>query len=142
MYGGTFLLFFINWLNSLHLTHHVSHTTLCSSHWWHHNCLNKVLTKPPFGLQGCPKCGLRIWHHEWERDIKRLERRWAAKQARDRELNEVADSFGGLGEEFIVRRKKKIAMMKVTVVRKRIQMMWMQKQAQHYLKNGKSLFSF
>lgn len=107
MYGGTFLLFFINWLNSLHLTHHVSHTTLCSSHWWHHNCLNKVLTKPPFGLQGCPKCGLRIWHHEWERDIKRLERRWAAKQARDRELNEVADSFGGLGEEFIVRRKKK-----------------------------------
>lgn len=77
------------------------------SHWWHHNCLNKVLTKPPFGLQGCPACGLRVWHHEWERDIKRLERRWAAKQARDRELNEVADSFGGLGEEFMVKRKKK-----------------------------------
>ena len=77
------------------------------SHWWHHNCLNKVLTKPPFGLQGCPACGLRIWHHEWERDIKRLERRWAAKQARERELNEVADSFGGLGDEFIIKRKKK-----------------------------------
>ena len=70
-------------------------------------CLNKVLTKPPFGLQGCPACGLRIWHHEWERDIKRLERRWAAKQARERELNEVADSFGGLGDEFIIKRKKK-----------------------------------
>jgi len=66
-----------------------------------------VLTKPPFGLQGCPTCRLRVWHHEWERDIKRLERRWAAKQARDRELNEVADSFGGLGEEFMVKRKKK-----------------------------------
>ena len=77
------------------------------SHWWHHKCLNKCLTKPPFGTQGCPECGLRVWHHEWERDIKRLEKRWAAKEARKREMSEVADSFGGLGKEFLREKKKK-----------------------------------
>ena len=60
------------------------------------------LTKPPFGLQGC--LAARIWHHEWERDIKRLEQMAAGKPGR---VNEVADSFGGLGDEFIIKRKKK-----------------------------------
>eukprot|EP00949_MAST-11_sp_MAST-11-sp1_P002314 g2314.t1 len=68
-------------------------------HFWHKNCLNKVLTRPPFGQQGCPACGLRIWHHDWVRDIKKLERAWANKQAKKREINEVAEAFG-LGAEF------------------------------------------
>ena len=77
------------------------------SHWWHHKCLDRCLTKPPFGTQGCPECRLRVWHHEWERDITRLEKRWAAKEAVKREMNDVTDSFGGLGAEFLVDKKKK-----------------------------------
>ena len=73
---------------------------LYCGHWWHRKCLEKVLTKPPFGMQGCPGCaaegveGVRIWHHDWSRDIKKHEKAWAAKQAREREIQEVADAFG------------------------------------------------
>ena len=72
-------------------------------HWWHHNCLSKVLKKPPFGMQGCPSCGpdVRIWHHDWGRDIKKLEKHWAAERAREREIESVAKVFN-LGDEFLV----------------------------------------
>ena len=75
-------------------------------HWWHKHCLHKVLTRPPFGQQGCPACSLRIWHHEWIRDIKKLERAWSNKQAKKREINDVATAFG-LGAEFCVDLKGK-----------------------------------
>ena len=76
-----------------------THRLYCG-HWWHNKCLEKVLTKPPFGMQGCPGCaargmeGVRIWHHDWSRNIKKHEKAWAAKQAREREIQEVADAFG------------------------------------------------
>ena len=75
------------------------HRLYCG-HWWHKKCLEKVLTKPPFGMQGCPGCAanglenMRIWHHDWSRNIKKHEKAWAAKQAREREIQEVADAFG------------------------------------------------
>mgnify|MGYP001188463971 CR=1 FL=1 len=68
-------------------------------HWWHTSCLNQALTLPPFGLQGCPGIGccgkdVRIWHHEWSRDIRKHEKAWSAKKAREREIQEVAEIFG------------------------------------------------
>jgi hypothetical protein len=67
-------------------------------HWWHTTCLNSALTLPPFGLQGCPGkgCGsdVRIWHHEWSRDIRKHEKAWSNKKAREREIQEVAEIFG------------------------------------------------
>ena len=78
--------------------------------WWHRDCLNTVLTTPPFGMQGCSGCRerranndgdtdrddevVRIWHHDWSRDIKKHEKQWAREQARQREIQEVADAFG------------------------------------------------
>ena len=55
--------------------------------------------------------------------------------ARSEELNEVADSFGGLGDEFIIKRKKKKTRT-MTRVARMIQKTSMPKQALHCLKSG------
>ena len=62
--------------------------------WYHKSCLNTLLTEPPFGIE-CPnaKCGRRVFHPEWPGDVKQLEREWAAKQAR---LREIEDAMGFL----------------------------------------------
>ena len=41
-----------------------------------------------------------VYHKEWSSDVKKLEKRWATKMARRREISEVADCFD-LGGEFI-----------------------------------------
>jgi hypothetical protein len=58
--------------------------------WYHKSCLNTLLTEPPFGIE-CPKacCGRRVFHPEWPGDVKQLEREWAAKQARMREVEDA-----------------------------------------------------
>lgn len=58
--------------------------------WYHKSCLNKFLTEPPFGVE-CPNatCGRRVFHPEWPGDVKQLEREWAAKQARLREIEDA-----------------------------------------------------
>ena len=58
--------------------------------WFHKACLNKLLTEPPFGIE-CPNanCGRRVFHPEWPGDVKQLEREWAAKQARLREIEDA-----------------------------------------------------
>mmetsp|Transcript_12170 Transcript_12170/g.19968 ORF Transcript_12170/g.19968 Transcript_12170/m.19968 type:complete len:485 (-) Transcript_12170:927-2381(-) len=63
--------------------------TYCG-HWYHKSCLNTLLTEPPFGIE-CPdaNCGRRVFHPEWPGDVKQLEREWAAKQARLREIEDA-----------------------------------------------------
>ncbi|KAL7541089.1 hypothetical protein ACHAXR_012591 [Thalassiosira sp. AJA248-18] len=58
--------------------------------WYHKHCLNTYLTEPPFGLE-CPTehCGRRVFHPDWPGDIKQLEREWAARQARMREVEDA-----------------------------------------------------
>ena len=68
------------------------------SHWYHYKCLHTFLTKPPFG-KPCPTCGLQTYHAKWSSDVKKLEKQWAAKMARRREISEVTECFD-LGDEF------------------------------------------
>ena len=49
-----------------------------------------------FSLAGgkkCPDCGKQVYHEKWTIGEKLAEDRWAHRQARDRELAEVADFF-------------------------------------------------
>lgn len=39
----------------------------------------------------CPSCGKQIFHEKWKTSAEVLEKRWAHKQAKDRELEEVVD---------------------------------------------------
>ncbi|CAG5134157.1 unnamed protein product [Candidula unifasciata] len=61
-------------------------------HLFHFMCLNKFMKTPPFaeGKQ-CPTCGKQIFHDKWKVSSEVMETRWAHKQARQRELEEVAD---------------------------------------------------
>eukprot|EP01083_Nonionella_stella_P065349 171152_1 len=55
-------------------------------HWFHFKCLDKFLTRPPFG-KDCPSCpGHRVTHSLWSSDLKHMEHQWAMKQSRKREL--------------------------------------------------------
>lgn len=87
-------------------------------HLFHQGCLKKYLQEPPFPKNGklCPAkqrhprsdssysnslktaannanltCGIRLAHDRWVLNVKVAETRWAQKQARVRELEEVAD---------------------------------------------------
>jgi hypothetical protein len=58
--------------------------------WYHKPCLNTLLTEPPFGIE-CPTdgCGRRVFHPDWPGDIKQLEREWAAREAKKREIEDA-----------------------------------------------------
>lgn len=58
--------------------------------WYHKSCLDTFLTEPPFGIE-CPteNCGRRVFHPDWPGDIKQLEREWAAREARKREVEDA-----------------------------------------------------
>ena len=65
---------------------------LCNCrHWAHHKCLDKFISEPPFGKQ-CPICKIKLKHPLFETDVKALERQWAVKQAKKRELDDI-DEF-------------------------------------------------
>merc|ERR1711934_405341 len=64
---------------------------LCG-HWMRLRCLNEALTKPPFN-KSCKICGRRLSHPAWDNDVKSLEKQWAQKQAKERELAEMAELF-------------------------------------------------
>ena len=57
--------------------------------WYHYECLDKFMTEPPFGAE-CPTDGRRVYHPDWPADMKELERAWAKKQARQREIDDAA----------------------------------------------------
>jgi hypothetical protein len=62
--------------------------------WYHHDCLDKFMTEPPFGAScSTPNCGRRVFHPDWPDDMKQLEREWASLQARKREIEDAAMFF-------------------------------------------------
>lgn len=64
-------------------------------HWFHHQCLDKFITEPPFGKE-CEHCPGKIVRHPlWTDDVKVLEKMWAVQQAKARELDDVGDFLGG-----------------------------------------------
>ncbi|GFR62226.1 E3 ubiquitin protein ligase RIN2 [Elysia marginata] len=61
-------------------------------HLFHLICLTKYMKKPPFSEgKFCPACGKQIFHDKFKVSAKTLEDRWAHKQAKQRELEEVVD---------------------------------------------------
>ena len=62
-------------------------------HFFHWACLNHQLEEPPFGRDGCRRCGGVIQHPRLMTNDKLLEQNWAAKQAKAREQDDVLDCF-------------------------------------------------
>lgn len=61
--------------------------------WFHYQCLHRVLTEPPFGVQ-CPVCRReRAYHPDWSADVQAYQRAYTAQQARQREIDDVAMMF-------------------------------------------------
>lgn len=61
-------------------------------HIFHHCCIDKYMTTPPFkGGKKCPQCGDIIFHDKWRASDQIREERWAHEQAKQRELDEVED---------------------------------------------------
>lgn len=61
-------------------------------HVYHNKCLDLYIRTPPFqGGKKCHTCGVRIYHEKWKLTPETAEARWAHKQAKQRELDEVVD---------------------------------------------------
>ena len=59
----------------------------------HHHCLETYMSNPPFD-DTCHVCGAQINHHRFSDTREQLEKRWAQKQARQREIQDLEDLFG------------------------------------------------
>jgi len=59
-------------------------------HLYHFKCVEEYVSKPPFG-KTCHHCGVKIQHPKLMTDEKILEQRWVHQQARQREIEDVAD---------------------------------------------------
>ncbi|CAG2238926.1 unnamed protein product [Mytilus edulis] len=64
---------------------------LYCGHLFHFICLYKYIKTPPFTGKICPDCGNAIYHDKFKLSPQLMEARWAHKQARQRELDEVVD---------------------------------------------------
>lgn len=61
-------------------------------HLFHYRCLDKYMKTPPFGTgKFCATCGKQIFHEKWQISASVMEQRWANRQAKQRELDEVVD---------------------------------------------------
>ncbi|CAL1546180.1 unnamed protein product [Lymnaea stagnalis] len=61
-------------------------------HLFHYICLNGYMKTPPFSEgKKCPACSKQIFHEKWKIAAEVMENRWAHKQAKQRELEEVVD---------------------------------------------------
>ncbi|KAG7177203.1 hypothetical protein Hamer_G000464, partial [Homarus americanus] len=61
-------------------------------HVYHNKCLDTFIKSPPFQKgKNCHTCGARIYHDKWKLTSETVEARWAHKQAKQRELDEVVD---------------------------------------------------
>eukprot|EP00592_Proboscia_alata_P004174 CAMPEP_0194369570 /NCGR_PEP_ID=MMETSP0174-20130528/17890_1 /TAXON_ID=216777 /ORGANISM="Proboscia alata, Strain PI-D3" /LENGTH=481 /DNA_ID=CAMNT_0039146595 /DNA_START=75 /DNA_END=1520 /DNA_ORIENTATION=+ len=58
--------------------------------WYHYRCLDTFMTEPPFG-DACLtiNCGRRVYHPNWPSSMVTLERVWANKEARKREIEDM-----------------------------------------------------
>jgi len=62
--------------------------------WYHYSCLNTFMTEPPFGAACLAShCARRVYHPDWPDEIRQLERTWANKQARKREIEDAGMFF-------------------------------------------------
>lgn len=65
---------------------------LFCDHYYHYGCLDTYMKTPPFeGGKKCIDCNERIYHDKWKLPPTLIEKRWAHKQARQRELDEVVE---------------------------------------------------
>lgn len=61
-------------------------------HIFHFRCIDVYMKTPPFkGGKPCPACKATIYHDKWKDSEKTREERWAHKEAKQRELEEVQD---------------------------------------------------
>jgi hypothetical protein len=60
--------------------------------WYHYTCLHQFIAQPPFG-EACPHDGRPVSHADWPFSREELERTWASKQARQREIDDAAMFF-------------------------------------------------
>ena len=69
-------------------------------HWYHHGCMDTLMNEPPFGVEhtcvgvGDMPCGRPLYHPTWSIEAaSERERMYHQKQAREREIADVADFF-------------------------------------------------
>lgn len=62
--------------------------------------MDQAVTRPPFCLD-CPVCGERMSHSDWTSDVTKLEKAWASKQAKRREIDEVIDFLGAVADSTV-----------------------------------------
>ncbi|CAN0168225.1 unnamed protein product, partial [Hapterophycus canaliculatus] len=68
----------------------LTHSPVFCGHWFHYDCLRVWMTEPPFA-KNCPRCKHRVYHPDWPQEPKQLEKAWANRQAKRREVGEVRD---------------------------------------------------
>ena len=67
---------------------------LCCLHLYHYSCLDHYIKSPPFDdRKKCLKCGERVYNESWKDDPQLTEEKWAYKEAKNREIEDVADFF-------------------------------------------------
>lgn len=70
---------------------------LICGHLYHQSCLVEFISEPPFKGKTCKAiidgevCGKRVMHHRWGENVAKAEARWAARESRKRELQDVMD---------------------------------------------------
>ena len=57
-------------------------------HFYHFKCVDEYVSAPPFG-KACHTCGVPLEHALLTTDVRVLEARWASKQAKERELDDI-----------------------------------------------------
>lgn len=62
-------------------------------HFYHFRCAEDHVSTPPFGKR-CHTCNAPIEHALLTTDTRVLEARWASKQAKQRELDDILDFLG------------------------------------------------
>eukprot|EP01094_Clydonella_sp_ATCC50884_P013282 TRINITY_DN23568_c0_g1_i1.p1 TRINITY_DN23568_c0_g1~~TRINITY_DN23568_c0_g1_i1.p1 ORF type:complete len:392 (+),score=101.24 TRINITY_DN23568_c0_g1_i1:146-1177(+) len=65
---------------------------LTCGHWFHDSCLKDYVCKPPFHGKTCPDCGESLNHRKYNAQYtEKAEKRWAVKQAKRRELEDIME---------------------------------------------------
>lgn len=66
---------------------------LICGHLYHQGCLLEYISEPPFKGKLCKaqNCQKPVMHHRWGENVTKAESRWAARESRKRELQDVID---------------------------------------------------
>ena len=67
---------------------------LCCSHLYHFSCLDRYVKSPPFDdRKKCLRCGEGVYNECWKDSPHLTEEKWAYREAKNREIEDVADFF-------------------------------------------------